>query len=200
MSATSESKKTTPSGLEPARRTFLVKLAALATGAIATLVPLASGAWVFLDPLRRKATGDGRRLVRIAVLDALPADGVPRQFPVIADRTDAWTHYAADSLGAVYLRRTGDREVTALSATCPHAGCNVDFRAGDQPQPPGEFACPCHRSTFEADGKRIDPEHCPSPRDLDPLAVELRDQGGTVEVWVKFETFLAGTAERIVTG
>ncbi|MGD9647275.1 MAG: Rieske (2Fe-2S) protein [Pirellulales bacterium] len=200
MSATSESPRATRPSVEPPRRTFLVKLAALATGAVATLVPLATGVFVFLDPLRRKAGGDGGRLVRITKLDALPADGVPRQFPVIADRTDAWTDYPADSLGSIFLRRTGDRDVTALSATCPHAGCNVDFRRGDAPQPPGEFACPCHRSTFEPDGTRIDPEHCPSPRGLDPLAVELREQGGTVEVWVNYQTFLAGTAERIATG
>ena len=200
MSTTSPAKKHTPASADPARRGFLVKLMAMLTGGLATLVPLGAGAFVFLDPLRKKAGGDGGRLVRITVLDAVPADGVPRQFPVTADRTDAWTHYAASSLGAVYLRRTGDREVTALSATCPHAGCNVDFRVGVVPQPPGEFACPCHRSTFEPDGKRIDPEHCPSPRDLDPLAVELREQGGTVEVWIKFETFLAGSPHRIVTG
>ncbi|MBX9789527.1 MAG: Rieske 2Fe-2S domain-containing protein [Pirellulales bacterium] len=199
MSTSSPAKQPSSASVDSQRRGFLVKLLAMLTGGLATLVPLGAGAFAFLDPLRKKE-GDGGRLIRITVLDALRADGVPRQFPVIADRTDAWTHYAADSLGAVYLRRTGDRDVTALSATCPHAGCNVDFRAGDRPKPPGEFACPCHRSTFEPDGKRIDPEHCPSPRDLDPLTVELREQGGAVEVWIKFEKFLAGTAERIVTG
>ena len=124
MSTTSPSKKPSPASADPARRGFLVKLMAMLTGGLATLVQLGAGAFVFLDPLRKKAGG---------------------------------AFYVYPDIAGV------------IGKTTP-------------------------------DGKRIDPEHCPSPRDLDPLAVELREQGGTVEVWIKFETFLAGSPHRIVTG
>ena len=36
------------------------------------------------DPLRRK--GESGKLVKVASLDALPMDGVPRVFPILADK------------------------------------------------------------------------------------------------------------------
>lgn len=151
------------------------------------LFPLASGLVVLLDPLRRKASGG--EFLRVTDVAALPTDGTPRQFPVIADRTDAWNRYRGQPIGSVYLSRQGDA-VLALNSVCPHAGCFVDFHRGD-----GKFRCPCHDSAFEPDGRRIGPD-CPSPRDLDGLEVDATRlaQG---EVWVKFQNFRAGKAEKI---
>src|SRR5579864_6002522 len=90
-------------------------------GIIATLIglvvgifPFAAGVFTFANPLRkRKEEGDEPgRLVRITTLAAVPDDGIPRQFPVIADRQDAWTRYPDEAIGAVYLRRqAGSKEV-----------------------------------------------------------------------------------------
>ena len=47
----------------------------------------------------------------------------------------------------------------AISAVCTHLGCNVNHEAGKG------FACPCHGSTFEADGRvRSGPAAWPLPR------------------------------------
>jgi Rieske Fe-S protein len=174
------------------RRAFLEKLAAVVIGGIVTLFPFAAGLVVFLNPLRRgKSTSE---FVRITTLDALPDDGIPRLFPVIRDRTDAWNRYPNEPVGAVYLRHLGGT-TTAHNAECPHAGCLVAFLSDKD-----YYQCPCHDSKFQPDGERIDPLHCPSPRGLDPLAVQIRDSGGTKEVWVKFENFLAGTSQRIPRG
>lgn len=168
------------------RRGFLASLAAIAVGAAATLIPTAAGLFAFLNPLG-KSGGDALRL-QITSLDALPDDGMPRRFSVVTARTDAWSQLPAEPIGAVYLRRVGE-DVTAHSAICPHAGCFVEFRDGDS-----LYQCPCHDSQFEADGSRIRPEECPAPRGLDSLAVEVDDSGA---VWVRYETFRAGTAEKI---
>ncbi len=162
------------------------KSLALLLGAIAAAVPLAAGLLVATDPLRRKASA--RLDVKVTTLDALPADGVPRRFPVIAARTDAWNRFDAAPVGAVYLRRTADGKVEALNVVCPHAGCFVDYVAGS-----GTFRCPCHQSSFGVDGKIAD-TRSPSPRGLDSLAVDVKDDGS---VWVAFQNFQAGRPDKV---
>src|SRR5581483_4416842 len=101
--------------------------------------------------------------VRVTTLEALPEDGVPRQFPVLASRTDAWSRTPSARVGAVYLRRSSGGTVQALNVVCPHAGCFVDFLAERN-----GFLCPCHNSSFDLEGKIADPAS-PSPRALDSL-------------------------------
>ena len=182
------------------RREFLEKVGAGVAGGFAGLTVLGSGFYFFLDPLRR--TSDDVGFTKVATLDSVPDDGIPRQFPVLADRTDAWNRFPNEPVGAVFLQRLpGETEVRALNAICPHVGCFVDFKIykedkqaemGDK----GKFKCPCHDSSFQPDGTRINPESCPSPRGLDTLRVdeEKLKQG---EVWVEFKNFRAGKSEKI---
>ena len=122
-------------------------------------------------------------------MDALPDDGVPRQFPVIADRQDAWNRFPNEAIGAVYLRRKpGSQDIEAFNATCPHAGCFVNFLADRD-----AYQCPCHDSAFDVDG------HCkygPSPRDLDALKTETRVEQKQKSVWVRYEDFYSGKSEK----
>ncbi|HEX5471002.1 MAG TPA: ubiquinol-cytochrome c reductase iron-sulfur subunit [Lacipirellulaceae bacterium] len=182
------------------RRSFIVRFAAVVTGTLAALFPFAAGWGVLTDPWRhgrRASTGNGKgtaSLVRICPLDALTADATPRQFAVTQDVTDAWTHEAAERIGAVYLTRSDKNpgHVTALSATCPHLGCSVEFDATKS-----EFKCPCHASWFNKDGQKLSG---PSRRGLDPLPVKIVDDTGTKEIWIEFERFEAGIAERKPVG
>jgi menaquinol-cytochrome c reductase iron-sulfur subunit len=119
----------------------------------------------------------------------LPEDGTPRKTPVIADRTDAWTSYQNEPIGAVFLSRSGDK-VIALQVVCPHAGCSINFEGSGKE---GKFFCPCHAASFDLAGKRTDAVS-PSPRDMDALEVEVRNGN---EVWVKFESFGVGTAAKV---
>ena len=169
------------------RRDFLKKIAASLISGLLGLVPLAAGLTVFLDPLRRKSAANGA--VRVTTLEALPNDGVPRKFPVLATRVDAWNTFNQVAIGAVYLLRTADNQLRAFNVVCPHAGCFVDYLADK-----GHYLCPCHNSTFTVAGKVEDPAS-PAPRGLDALQVEVR---GEKEVWVRFQNFQAGTAEKIV--
>ncbi|MDB6018534.1 MAG: (2Fe-2S)-binding protein [Pedosphaera sp.] len=167
------------------RRDFVKRALAVVIGGIAGLVPAAAGLMVLLDPLRRKAAAGAA--IKVTTLEALPKDGVPRKFPVLANRTDAWNKYANVPVGAVYLRRTSEGIVEAFNVVCPHAGCFVDFSAERN-----GFLCPCHNSSFTVAGK-INPGS-PSPRDLDALPVELRQDG---EVWVVFQNFKTGEKEKV---
>lgn len=197
----SHSAKPSSSGDE--RRSFFVKFCAVVCGAIVAVFPVGVGLGVVLDPYlrkkRRAAANSGEeesvRFLRICSLNALPADGVPRPFAVVSDVVDGWTHVTNQKIGMVFLEHTsanGKPNVVALNAKCPHLGCLVDFN-----QSSSEFECPCHKSAFAKDGGFL---YGPSLRGLDPQAVEIRTTGGQQEVWVAFQNFMKGIAERTPAG
>ena len=129
--------------------------------------------------------------MRLASLDAIPEDGTPLKVSVIADRTDAWSRFPRESIGAVFLSRTAGQpggKVTALQVICPHAGCSINFDTSGR-----KYFCPCHAASFDLAGIRTDATS-PSPRNMDSLEVEVRDKN---EVWVKFQTFGVGTAKKV---
>jgi Rieske Fe-S protein len=182
-----------------ARRSFLAAAAAIVTGGIVAVFPFAAGLGVVFDPLRRRrgvtAENDSAapvQLIRICQLDALPADGVPRMFAVVTDVADAWSRIPNQRIGSVYLTRTdadGKPSVTCFTTVCPHLGCAVDYQAAD-----GQYECPCHESGFAKDGKKL---FGPSLRGLDALKVTLVDEDGQTDVFVAYERFRTGIAERI---
>lgn len=119
-------------------------------------------------------------------MDALH-EGVVKRVVLIADRRDAWEIEKDVELGAVWLVRRGD-EVRAWSVICPHLGCAIEQNANA----PG-FTCPCHDSTFDAEGRRLGG---PSPRDLDLLATRV-DEG---VVFVEYRRFRQGSPDRVAVG
>jgi Rieske Fe-S protein len=149
------------------RRSFVAVAGAIIAGAIAVLTPLGVGLASFFSPLRRRASS---AKVRVALLEQIPDDGVPRSFPVLADRVDAWNRYPQQRIGAVYLlRQEGEEKPVAFTAKCPHAGCFIGYMASEE-----TFKCPCHTSAFKLDGARMRGDDEVSPRDMDRLEVELR--------------------------
>ncbi len=151
-----------------------------ATGALSGLVGAAVAGPIVTfvgHPLGRSQ----RRSAALPVADltSLP-EGVPVKTAVILPLfRDAWSRFEKVPLGAVWLLRRGE-QVQALSATCPHAGCFIDF----EPKA-GHFACPCHGSAFDLDGH---PTAGPSPRPMDGLAAEVREG----KVLVAFARFRQG--------
>jgi menaquinol-cytochrome c reductase iron-sulfur subunit len=184
-----------PPPTQPSRRA-LAKSAAVLIGAAGALTPLAAGLWAASDPLTRKkaggdASGDGD-FIPVGSVAAVPADGSPRKFNVIADKTDAWTIHRNVPIGSVYVRRNDDGSLQAFNAACPHLGCFVNAL------PDGSFGCPCHDSEFQPGGD-IRPitrtgARTVALRGLDELAVKVSEDGQTV--LVKFENYQAGLAEQ----
>lgn len=168
------------------RREFLKKACAVCIGGASVLAPIGAGVAVFLDPMRKQAPAG--EFVPVGFLSALPEDGTPRKFTIVTTREDAWNKMANVPVGAVYLRRTGPQSVQALNVVCPHAGCFVDFVPSRQ-----SYLCPCHDSTFAVDGRINDPDS-PAARGMDELETQIRNGN---EVWVKFQNFRAGEAEKI---
>lgn len=185
------------------RRNFLMKVLAGTVGFIVTAVPVVLGGLFFFDPLRRKRTvpdaqqpkRDERGFIRVTTTESIPADGTPQKFTVIADQLDAWNYFAEERLGNVILRKLSEgpietaTDVVAFNDVCPHLGCNVEYR----PSAPDEraFLCPCHNSAFSLTGERSNQV---PPRDLDKLAVEIRNGN---EVWVQYQKFRSGTPDKV---
>lgn len=166
------------------RRTLLKVITGVLGGGAAAIVagPAARAlvAPVTLDPIQ--GVGD---FVRVAQLAQLPDDGSPVNVPVVVERPkDAWNALPPTQVGAVFLERKGD-DVVAFSTICPHLGCGIDYVPNA-----GTFACPCHESSFGADGSVA---AGPSPRGMDTLETRVVD--GAVEV--KFEKFLIGTEDKV---
>jgi Rieske Fe-S protein len=179
------------------RRGFFKKLLAMLLGGLAVAVPGAAALMVFLDPLRKRGSGPVD-FVPVAPLDALPADGTPRRFQIIADRADAWTKHRNVPLGAVYVKReagAGAPKVVAFNALCPHAGCFVDIDSDGK-----SFLCPCHNSGFNPDGSQK--PGCVSPRPLDTLERPLdtlevdEDALRDGMVNVRFQNFAGSTHDK----
>jgi thiosulfate dehydrogenase [quinone] large subunit len=114
------------------------------TGAIAGVSLLSRGA----VPARATAAAVGNAVADSAALAAGDAMSV-----------------TAGGLPALVIRGV-DGELTAFSAVCTHAGCDVEWREG-------EIRCPCHHARF--DPATGEPTRGPARMPLTPLAVEERD-------------------------
>jgi len=82
---------------------------------------------------------------------------------VLAEQVSGWV--ITDEEHNVFVLPAKNNQV--LSPICPHEGCEVSW---DQAR--NQFACPCHRSFFAADGSRISG---PTPRGLDALPTRVQD-------------------------
>jgi thiosulfate dehydrogenase [quinone] large subunit len=114
------------------------------TGAIAGVSLLSRGA----VPARATAAAVGNAVADSAALAAGDAMSV-----------------TAGGLPALVIRGV-DGELTAFSAVCTHAGCDVEWREG-------EIRCPCHHARF--DPATGEPTRGPARMPLTPLAVAERD-------------------------
>jgi menaquinol-cytochrome c reductase iron-sulfur subunit len=148
--------------------------------AVAGCALAAPAAFVIAAPARGGVSKES--WVPTVHLDALE-EGVPKKVQVVSERNDAWTRELHVELGSAWLVRRG-ATVTAFSSVCPHLGCAVNAEAG------GTFSCPCHTSSFAADGAVVSG---PSPRGLDTLTTRI-DDGVVV---VDFRRFKVGTPDRI---
>jgi len=168
------------------RRHVLVAFGAIVLGGLVSILPMIPGVAALTDPLRRRRRKHGRP-IRITTLDAVPADGLPHRFQVVATRFDAWNKYPPEPIDGVYLvRPAADQPLQAFCVTCPHLGCAVDYKSESS-----EFQCPCHTSGFALDGSIL---YGPSPRRMDNLEVEVRNGS---EVWISYKRFRVGTKEKI---
>lgn len=140
------------------------------------------------DPVRRRRKGEAAgESIPVAPLTEVPdvaAGAAPLRLTVVAaEQHDAWNRVQDVRLGSVWLCRRGEA-LSCFSATCPHAGCGIDFDAERR-----LFICPCHGSSFALDGSR---REGPSPRDMDRLEVDVHEG----QVRCRFQRFRSATSDK----
>lgn len=174
-----------PEGRGSSRRGFFKALTAVIGGAIGAALAAPALAYLWF-PVRRKVVVGADGFVPVAEEATVAPGSAPVRVAVVTPRQlDAWTEASRVRVGAAWLSRDEGGPVRALSATCPHLGCAVDYDPKG-----GVFRCPCHESAFARDGRRLDG---PAKRDLDPLEVEVKDG----RVGVKFERYELDVPERV---
>lgn len=154
----------------------------------------------------RKREGGAAALQRVAPLAALRT-GQPVAIALTGSRSDAWTTYAQEVVGRVWLVRQtdettapSDAQVRAFSTICPHLGCETQTDRGGK-----GFFCPCHNAKFSVEGdlvKGAAPEgRNPAPRPLDSLECRVVKDEKSGEWWVevKYEEFQRGLTQKIAT-
>jgi Rieske Fe-S protein len=93
-------------------------------------------------------------------------EGEPTPVTIRVARDDGYAQIVERQV--VFLVRTGDTEVTALSSTCTHLGCRVSW----DPEA-GDLTCPCHGGVFDRTGKvTAGPPPTPLPRITTKVAAD----------------------------
>ena len=168
---------------ESSRRRFLKAATVAIGGAIGAVMTYPLLRYFFFPMSARTVDSPEAPLDAIAA-DALEPGAPPVRVTLSADAVrDGWGVADNVPLGSAWVRRREDGEIEALSATCPHLGCAIDYDPDD-----GTFRCPCHKSVFDLDGER---KTGPAKRGLDPLPHAVVD-GRVKLTWVRYRADVAG--------
>lgn len=152
----------------PARRRALVVFVNTAVALLGGGLTALLGAFALRPP---GAAGAGRWIRAGSTGDLKPGEPMPRILSV--PRVDGW--YRERARETVFIVWDGRDSVRAMSATCTHLGCQVQWDA-----PARQFKCPCHGGVYAASGAVVSG---PPPRPLD--AVEARIDPADASVLVR---------------
>ncbi len=170
--------KSSGSAPQGSRRAFIMLLPFAAIGGM--FASVATAAFRFLRPM---VSGNTGKWIDVAQVTELTGDK-PLARRIAAEQVAGWARSLAEH--SVYILPGRNNKV--LSAVCPHEGCEVSWRDDER-----VFSCPCHDSSFAADGSRI---YGPARRGLDPLPSRIADG----KLQVQYQSFVNNTQERTPRG
>lgn len=123
------------------RRGFCSRIITIVHGAMgATLAVILGGAVLAPAFLRKK-----NAWLPAGSLEALE-ENVPAAITLRVTRGDGYAQVVDRQV--VYLVKTGEREVVALSSTCTHLGCRTSWDPASK-----TIKCPCHGGVYDALGQ-----------------------------------------------
>jgi Rieske Fe-S protein len=160
------------------RRTFMLLLPLAAMGGV--FASVATAALRFLRPVIPASSEKWIDVAQVAELGG----NKPVARKIVAEQVAGWAKSLAEH--AVYVLPGPDNRV--LSSVCPHEGCEVSWRDDEN-----VFSCPCHDSSFAADGSRI---FGPARRGLDELPSRVAEG----KLQVQYQSFVNNTQERTPRG
>jgi Rieske Fe-S protein len=149
------------------RRNFLVRAITGIHATMAATVAFILGATTLAPSFARR----DETWLRAAALDSLP-ENQPVPVTLRVTRNDGYSQVVDRTV--VYLVRTGEDNVRALTSTCTHLGCRTSYDRKTK-----RILCPCHGGVFDVNGDVLDgPPPIPLP------TLETRVQDGQVMVQV----------------
>lgn len=152
---------------DSSRRRFLGRVIQIIQGVIgATVAFLAGGAIAAPAFVRRQDNW-----LAAGAFDDL-VDDEPTPVVIRVSREDGYAQVVDRQI--VFLVKTGDNSVRALSSTCTHLGCRVSWVADTQ-----QLKCPCHGGVYDKTGAVV---AGPPPAALPSLSTRI--EGGQVLVQV----------------
>jgi Rieske Fe-S protein len=139
----------------------------------ATLAIIGGGLSALLGvfALRPPNGAGGGKWVRAGFTADLKADE-PVARILSVSRVDGW--YRERARETVFLVWDGGETVRAMSATCTHLGCQVQWDGESR-----KFKCPCHGGVYAADGKVVSG---PPPRPLEVVEARIDPDDASVLV------------------
>ncbi len=146
----------------PGRRSFLgilIGLGSLGVGALLS-APLIRFA---LHPLISTTTETVWS--HVGKVEEFLSNPAPIKRLISVEQRDGWRKMISEK--AIYIIKTNNGQLRALSPVCPHLGCSVPWNESQQ-----KFVCPCHVGVFAASGERLSG---PAPRSLDELESKIED-------------------------
>ena len=151
----------------PARRRFLANTIHTIQAVIGgTLTYLLGGAILAPSFVRRPENWLGA-----GSLAGLP-DNEPTPVTLRIARQDGYRQIVDRQV--IFLVKTGDRDVRALSSTCTHLGCRVSWDATSE-----RLRCPCHGGVYDSTGQVVSG---PPPAPLATLTTRLDDDQILVQI------------------
>lgn len=173
-----------PSELSPeSRRSFLGVLLGLGSALVSALlsVPLIRFS---LFPLLRRTTELKRSPV--GELSEFSSLTEPAMRTIQIGQVDGWRKTISEEI--VYVTKDSQGQLRVLTSICPHLGCTVPWNKQKK-----QFVCPCHSTTFAADGTRISG---PSLRGMDTLETSVEQS----QLQVRFQYFRQLVSDKEVIG
>ncbi len=140
------------------RRGWLRAVIGVLVGAISTVLGVVVGGAV-LSPSFARRQETWVPAGRLRDLD----DHVPTPVTVRVARQDGY--YETVDAQVVFLIKSASGGVRALSSTCTHLGCHVNYDAAAK-----VFKCPCHGGVYSRDGAVVSG---PPPRPLTELPARV---------------------------
>jgi len=172
----------TPRSQEPddiQKRNFIKGVTASVLGflSLALTWPLVS----FLIPTSNE--GAEGKFIKVPNFPKLPVEQ-PSKMTTVED-VDVQAFITTKVVYDVWVIKHAPDKATVYSSLCPHLNCRYNFDGAKK-----LFACPCHGSIFNEDGKCVGG---PAPRPLDTLPYKI--EGG--ELYVQYKLFKAGIPDKV---
>jgi Rieske Fe-S protein len=150
-----------PKSPHMSRREFVAIVTAAVGSVMGALIGIPAVGYLIAPALNKEGSS---AWIPAGPLENYPV-GIPTLFNFNRTKVNGWEK-TVNSYG-VYVIRHEDNSITALSTTCTHLSCRVNWTVAEE-----AYICPCHDAYFDINGQIV---KGPQPRPLDPYETKVEE-------------------------